>query len=74
MTSIVREYNGQRYVRIGEFKRARRDGTLATVLRWQSHCAECGDPFEITTPKASNKWQPNRRCQTHKRPGVRVKS
>jgi hypothetical protein len=74
MTSIVKEYHGQRYVQIGEFKRERRDGTFATIIRWESHCAQCGAPFEISTSATSSKWQPNRRCQTHKRPGVRVKS
>lgn len=73
MTSIVKEYDGQRYVRIGEFKRARSDGTFATIIRWQSHCAQCGAPFEISTVAESSKWQPSRRCQIHKRPGVRVR-
>jgi hypothetical protein len=70
---IDRVYRGQRYVVAGWFKRARRDGTEATILRWQSACAECGEPFIVTTPVASSKFEPSRRCQKHKRPGKRVR-
>lgn len=73
MNATFKTFHGQRYARIGEFQRERRDGTLATIIRWQSHCAECGAPFEFTTPASSSKFEPNRRCQTHKRPGVKVK-
>lgn len=68
-----RTYRGQAYTVTGSFERERRDGTLATILQWTSHCPECGEPFTITTPAASAKFQPNRRCQKHKRPGHRVK-
>ena len=66
-------HHGQRYVVIGKFDRARKDGTAATILTWQSACAQCGAPFTLTTPAASTKFAPNRRCQKHKRPGQRVK-
>ncbi|MDP3675255.1 MAG: hypothetical protein Q8R44_09180 [Novosphingobium sp.] len=67
-----RDYLGQRYTVVGEFTRPRRDGTEATILTWASNCADCGEPFMLTTPAASSKFQPNRRCQRHKRPGHRV--
>lgn len=70
---IERTYRGQRYAVTGTFQRERRDGTLATILEWTSQCADCGEPFTITTPAASAKFEPNRRCQKHKRPGHRVK-
>jgi hypothetical protein len=69
----ARDHCGQAYTVTGTFQRQRKDGTTATVLEWTSHCAECGAPFTFTTPAASAKFQPNRRCQTHKRPGHRVK-
>lgn len=70
---IKRTYRGQLYAMTGSFQRERRDGTLATILEWTSPCADCGEPFTITTPAASAKFEPNRRCQKHKRPGQRVK-
>lgn len=68
-----RTYRGQRYAVTGSFQRERRDGTLATILEWTSKCADCGETFRITTPAASAKFEPNRRCQKHKRPGRPVK-
>lgn len=69
-----REYHGQTYKVIGSFERERRDGTIATILTWTSDCASCGEPFTFTTPAKASKFQPNRRCQKHKRPGQRVRS
>ena len=69
----VREFLGQCYTVAGHFERARRDGSMATIVVWQSPCATCGQPFTITTPAASAEFQPNRRCEKHKRPGQRVK-
>ena len=66
-------YMGQLYTVTASFKRERRDGTLATILQWTSPCAECGAPFTFTTPALSAKFEPNRRCQKHKRPGHRVR-
>lgn len=70
---MIRSHKGQTYEVVGRFLRERRDGTTAEILRWQSACADCGEPFEITTPARSSKFQPNRRCQRHKRPGHRVR-
>lgn len=52
----------------------RRDGTETELIVWQSHCATCGEPFELRTPSKASKFVPNRRCQKHKRPGARVES
>lgn len=68
-----RAYRGQSYRMIGTFKRARANGTEALILTWASPCAECGAQFTFTTPAASSKFAPNRRCPEHKRPGCRVK-
>lgn len=69
----TRVYKGQFYTAVETLERIRRDGSTALVLRWISSCAECGAPFEITTPAASSKFEPSRRCQKHKRPGQPVK-
>jgi hypothetical protein len=52
----------------------RRDGTETELAVWQSHCAQCGEPFEFRAPSKASKFEPNRRCAKHKRPGARVKS
>lgn len=70
---MMRDYLGQRYTVVGSSTRMRRDGTEATILTWQSQCADCGGDFTFTTPAASSKFQPNRRCPKHKRPGQRVR-
>ena len=49
----VRDFHGQAYTATGRFERARRDGTIATILIWQSPCATCGKPFTVTTPASS---------------------
>lgn len=70
---IERVHLGQEYRVIDTFKRNRKDGTVATILIWQSACAQCGALFAFTAPEGASKFQPNRRCQKHKRPGQRVK-
>ena len=70
---MIREYRGQAYTMAGRIEHQRQDGTMTTLLQWESHCAECGALFTFKTPAASAKFEPNRRCQDHKRPGHRVK-
>lgn len=72
MMGTIRMHKGQRYFVADTFTRQRAGGTLAVVLVWASNCADCGAKFEFSTPAASSKWEPNRRCDQHKRPGVRV--
>jgi hypothetical protein len=69
----ARDHRRQAYIATGSFQRERKDGSTATVLEWTSHCADCGASFSFTAPAASTKFEPNRRCQKHKRPGHRVK-
>lgn len=73
MTASVRTFHSQRYALVGTFPRARKDGSTATINVWQSDCAECGEPFQFSTPATSSKFQPNRRCKLHAKPGRRVK-
>ena len=62
--------DGQRYVVVDTRLHRRKDGTPTTLIVWRSHCSDCGQPFELTTPLAT-KW-PNRRCPMHRAPGRAV--
>lgn len=73
MVGETRLHDGQTYVAIDSFERDRKDGTVAVILKWQSACVQCGELFVFTAPAAAAKFNPNRRCQKHKRPGFRVK-
>lgn len=48
------------------------DGSETLILKWQAPCWECGKPFEFSAPLSGTKW-PSRRCQDHRRPGVRCR-
>ena len=67
-TVLMRD--GQRYVVIDIWPYRRKDGTPTTLIVWRSHCSDCGQSFELTTPLAT-KW-PNRRCPAHHAPGQAV--
>lgn len=71
---MIRTYRGQTYAYRGEVPYMKRDGTETTLSRWFTHCAQCGEPFEATTPTHSLEFHPSRRCAKHKRPGQRVRS
>ena len=62
--------DGQRYVVVDSRPYRRTDGTPTTLIVWRSHCSDCGQPFELTTPLVT-KW-PNRRCPAHHAPGRAV--
>jgi hypothetical protein len=47
----------------------RRDGTPSALLGWESQCVDCGVAFGFKTPN-SEWFNPNRRCQTHRKPGI----
>jgi hypothetical protein len=70
---LVLVYKGQGYRLLSSEVVRRRDGEETTLLTWESRCAECGDSFLFTTPARASKFQPNRRCHRHKRPGQRVR-
>lgn len=73
MIGTIRMHEGQRFWVANTSTYRRPDGTLAVLLLWASLCPECGQQFEFTAPAAASKFQPNRRCIKHKRPGCRVK-
>jgi hypothetical protein len=67
-----RIFDGQRYDWVRSDAYTRLDGTETSLLVWRSACPVCGEPFEIRTPASTSRFQPNRRCTQHKRPGIRV--
>lgn len=71
--STTRIVSGQAYKEVGREPYLRKNGKLTELIVWRSHCAECGEPFEIRTSAKSRRFIPNRRCHLHKQPGVRVK-
>jgi hypothetical protein len=61
---------GQPYWRIGSEPYECKDGRLVTLTVWLSFCADCGGSFACRSmPEAEYL---NRRCDLHKRQGVRV--
>lgn len=72
MIGAERLHKEQRYTCVASVPFTRRDGTVSAVLTWQSDCAECGAAFSFKT--GASKFDPNRRCAKHKRPGQRVKA
>lgn len=72
MMGAVRDHKGQRYICTATVPFTRKDGTVSAVLTWQSDCAECGAAFSFKS--GATKFDPNRRCTKHKRPGQRVKA
>ena len=72
MTKPDKTYQGQPYWSGISKPHTRKDGGATTLVEWKSHCAECGEPFSFWRP-VKKAFEPNRRCQEHQRPGIRVK-
>lgn len=64
--------SGQLYRVVGFKPYTKRDGTQIELVRFVSHCADCGQTFEFGLPQGANDFTPCRRCDKHKKPGVRV--
>jgi len=59
---------GQRYELIETLPYTRKnDGKASHLLIWQTHCAECGESFQIKTSMIIRGV--NRRCEKHRAPG-----
>ena len=70
LPGTVLMHEGQRYVVTGSDLHRRKDGEIVPIICWQSHCAECGVPFECWSGMRSGTM--NRRCQLHHAPGKAV--
>jgi hypothetical protein len=70
--STTKFYDGQRYELVRTEPYTRTDGGETELSIWQSECPVCGGAFEVRTPARARKFEPNRRCRKHRRPGVRV--
>lgn len=70
LPGTVLMHEGQRYVVIGSDLHRRKDGEVVPIICWQSHCADCGRPFECSSGLRSGTL--NRRCQLHHAPGKAV--
>jgi len=68
----TRVHDGQRYELVRTEPYTRTDGSDTTLAVWRSMCPTCGEAFEVRTPSRARRFEPNRRCEKHKRPGVRV--
>ena len=64
--------SGQLYRVVGFRPYVKRDGTQIELVRFVSHCADCGQTFEFGLPQGANAFTPCRRCDEHKKPGVPV--
>ncbi|GAC1550099.1 MAG: hypothetical protein NVS2B5_05730 [Beijerinckiaceae bacterium] len=69
----VRMYDNDIYRCVGLQPYTRRDGSQTNLVIWETECPRCGEPFTCLTPIDSSKFQPNRRCIRHRRPGQRVR-
>jgi hypothetical protein len=75
MIGEVRMLQGQRYECKAIEPYTRKDGVQSSIALWATHCATCGQPFELAT--ALNVWSYKspkvlRRCAEHRRCGLRV--
>ena len=74
MIGDVIESAGQEYQFTGLRQHEKANGEWTAVLVFRSWCAECGAEFECTaTQRSLEKGALSRRCNEHKRPGVRVR-
>ena len=69
----LKYFGGQQYIEVGFVNHTRRDGTETTLTRWRGECAECGAFFFFKVPSEASKFSPNRRCEKHRRPGIKVR-
>jgi hypothetical protein len=72
MNAEVRTVGQQTYHRIGERPYVTRKGRKTVLLVWSTKCVDCGRDFETTSPLRARKFEPARRCEAHRRPGVRA--
>ena len=70
LPGTVLMHEGQRYIAVGSDLYERRDGKTVPIICWESHCADCGTPFQCWSGLKSGTL--NRRCPDHHAPGKPV--
>ncbi len=70
---LVRVFRGHHYVMGEEFQYKTKDHRFIPMVRWHSHCADCGSSFSCIQFPDPVKFSPNRRCKGCKKPLVRVR-
>ena len=54
--------DGQIFRPVGLRPHTRKDGSLTTLVEWESSCAKCSKPFAMTTPLQWRFRHPTRHC------------
>ena len=67
-----RVHAGQPYWRVGSRLHTAGDGHETTLDIWHTFCAACGEPFTFACTQSSDRFEPSRRCEAHRRMGVKV--
>ena len=63
---------GQRYTLDRLEPHKRRDGETVPLVVLATHCAECGEPFEVRQPIGGTAYL-TRRCEAHRAPGKKAR-
>lgn len=67
-----RIHDHQRYKCVGLTPYHRDDGQITTLEIWESNCVECFRKFRFKRSTTRRRFDPNRRCELHSKPGKRV--
>lgn len=68
----VAMHKGQRFECLRVEPYTRKDGQPSGIAVWQSHCAECAEPFTFKRGIGHFRAE-RRRCEAHASPGKRVR-
>lgn len=66
--------NGQSYRVVNFQPYVRYDGSKTELVCFVSRCADCGYGYEFKLPQGATRFEPRRRCDQHKKPGVKVQA
>jgi hypothetical protein len=73
-TGRSRTFDGQKYTVLGTEYSVTRDGFECELLALGTNCADCGVAFRCLCSKRKFRYgQVNRRCEAHRRPGIKVR-
>lgn len=63
----VIEFDGLPFEVVGYEAYVRRDGTSSSLIIWNMHCADCGEPVEVKTGMKAKGI--TKRCAAHRKKG-----